>query len=614
MRNLVAEQEGFVSSGSSYFSSLLWTFTNFIRRHRGLYHFVSNLRLVKRNGIKEAVRKAGGGKHKQPSALEAHLFLTRQERSNQENMVFTKKLKISILTPLYNTPEQSLREMADSVLAQTYGNWELCLADGSDQDHERIRKICESYAQKDKRIKYRKLDKDLGVSGNSNKAIEMSSGDYLGLLDQEDVLHPSALYEVMKVICGEDADFIYSDDAGFAVNHGVTLKHHKPDYAIDTLCSHNYISHFTVFDRKLTKKAGAFRSEFDGSQDYDLIFRYTDIASKICHIPKLLYFARNHENTPNENPAGKNVIREYLKEHGIPARVEDKNGLPGFYRVIYDLTEKPLVSLIIPNKNNTSLLRNCISSILEKTSYKNYEIIVVENNSTEKATFAYYEELKEFTNIRVIHWEGKGFNYSEICNFGAGYAKGQQLVFLNNDVFLITPDWIEEMLMYSQRGDVGGVGIKLYFLNGSIQHAGVVLGVGEIASHIYYGAPRGAAGYMGKLQIAQDMSAVTAACMMVRKSVFDEVGQFSPEFYYSFNDVDLCIRIRKAGYLIVWTPYAEAYHLESKSRGYNTTQAKRCILTQETALFKARWQTELAAGDPFYNCNFSLDRTDYSLK
>jgi glycosyltransferase involved in cell wall biosynthesis len=332
-------------------------------------------------------------------------------------MVFSKQIKISIITPLFNTPEKYLKELIDSVLDQTYSNWELCLADGSD--------IGINYAQKDSRIKYRKLDNNPGISGILNKAIEMSSGDFIGIMGHNDLLHPSALYEIMKGICQDNADFIYTDEAVFSNNRSITLKHHKPAYAADTLRSYNYINHFTIFDRKLMEQAGAFRTEFEGSHEYDLILRYTDIAKKKYHIPKILYFSRDitNNNGSSVSPAAEKAIKEHLEKHSISAHVKSKMGLPGFYRISYELTEKPLVSIIIPNKDNPILLQNCLSSIIEKTIYDNYEIIIVENNSTKKAVFKFYEKLKVYKNIKVVNWEGKGFNYSEICNYGARYAK-----------------------------------------------------------------------------------------------------------------------------------------------------------------------------------------------
>ena len=597
---------------------VLWKPMNFIRSHGGLYHFAKNLRSIKRNGIKGLFKLVSADKKKRLSSLESEILLTETEKLAQESEIFPKQVKISIITPLINTPEQSLMEMIGSVKAQTYGNWELCLADASDGGHKTEELINESRVQ-DARIRYRKLDRDLGPSLNLNKALEMASGEYIGILDQHDILHPSALYEVMKAVCYKGADFIYTDEAVFSGKRIVTLKYHKSDYAVDTLRSCNYISHFIVFDRKFIEQAGAFRGEFDGSQDYDLILRYTDIASKICHIPRLLYFQRSREKSgaPEKTPAvsaAENAIREHLEKRGIAARVENRAEFPGLYRVRYELTERPMVSIIIPNKDKVSLLRDCISSIIEKTTYDNYEIIIVENNSTKDVTFAYYEELKRLKNVHVVYWEGKGFNYSEVNNLGAQHARGKQLVFLNNDIKIITPDWIEEMLMYSQRRDVGVVGIKMYFLNGAIQHAGVIMGLGVVAGHIFLGAPRDALGYMARLQIVQNMSAVTAACIMIKRSVFEEAGLFDPEFHDSFNDLDLCLKVRKAGYLVVWTPYAEAYHVESKSRGYNTTFKRLALSAHEAALFKERWEKELAMGDPYYNCNLTLDRADCAIK
>ena len=606
-----------------YFKGIIWLFLSIIRRNRGLYLFARGIIFLKRNGIRATVEKIHAYIQKQIrkrfSSLERELFLDKNDRLSQKNTIFSRQIKLSIIAPLYNTQEEHLVKMIESVIAQTYGNWELCMTDGSDEGHEHVRAVSEYYAQNDSRIKYVKLEKNLGISHASNKAIEMSCGEYIGLLEHDDALHPSALYEVMSVICSKGADFIYTDEAAFSSNGKITLEHHKPDYAVDTLCSHNYISRFTVFSRALMDKAGKFRNEFDGSQDYDLILRYTSIASKICHISKILYFHRNRARSDvnkkmNVLSAAEYAITDHLNRRGISAHVESKLGFPGYYRIIYELTEKPLVSIIIPNKNNAPLLRKCISSIREKTTYENYEIIIVENNSKDNNVFTLYKELERYSNIHVIRWNKEGFNYSEICNMGARSAAGRHLLFLNNDIEIITPNWIEEMLMYSQRGDVGAVGIKLYFSNRTIQHAGVVLGVKGTAGHIYYGAPNNYAGYMGKLHIAQNISAVTAACMMVRRRVFEEVGFFEPEFHASYNDVDLCLKIRKAGYLVVWTPYAEAYHLESRSRGYNITSDKKRKLIREMDLFKTKWKKDIADGDPYYNRNFSLEHASYTIK
>jgi GT2 family glycosyltransferase len=371
----------------------------------------------------------------------------------------------------------------------------------------------------------------------------------------------------------------------------------------------------------LLDKAGNFKSEFDGSQDYDLTLRYTDAASKIVHIPKILYFWRIHKNSVASDignklyaiTAGQNAVREHLLKHGISAQIEGAVPNSGFNRIVYDLTGQPLVSIIIANKDNISFLQGCISSIIKKTNYNKYEIIIIENNSTEKNTFAYYKELEKQKNIRVVYWEEKGFNYSQINNYGVKNADGQHIIFLNNDVEIITPNWIEEMLMYSQRSDVGAVGIKLYFPNNTIKHAGVILGLFGLAGHIYLGASRDAVGYMARLKVTQNMSAVTAVCMMVKKTVFEEAGFFEPEFYASFGDIDLCLKIKHKGYLNVWTPFAEAYHHESKTRGYPDTPEKQREFAGEVEKFNTKWKKYLAAGDPYYNCNFSLNKVDYSL-
>jgi len=594
---LTAERDGLINS-------LSWRITRPLRLLKKILLYI-----FKRKQIREPI-----------PFFEKNTFLTQHEMLSQKNTVFHKKIKISIITPLYNTPEQFLKEMIQSVKNQTYSNWELCLADGSDNKHKNVKHICKNFIRYDKRIKYKKLNKNLGISENSNKAIEMSCGEYIGLLDHDDVLHPSALFEVMKAICYDNADFIYTDETTF-INRldNIVWKHHKPDFAIDTLRSCNYICHFSVFSRKLMEQAGNFRSEFDGSQDYDLILRYTDMASKIYHIPKVLYFWRNNENSVLSDInnkeyavlAAKKAIEENLNKHGITAQIESTKKYSSFYRIKYNLIEKPLVSIIISNKSSVSLLQNCLSSIIEKTTFDNYEIIIIENKSTEEATFKYYENLKRRTNIHIVILEEKEVNDSKLINFGVQHAKGKHLLFLNNNVEIITPNWIEEMLMYSQRSDVGAVGMKLYFSDNTIQHAGIILGIGEIAGYIFQNVPRDTVGYMARTHIVQNMSAVTADCMMVRRSVFEEVGCFSPEFYDSLNDIDLCLKIRQAGYLIVWTPYAEAYNKKAKQNDYSKESEDE--YAKNISLFKTKWEKELAAGDPYYNCNFCLDKTDYII-
>lgn len=551
-------------------------------------------------------------------------MISEEEAELQKAAVFPKEVKFSILVPLYNTPVNYLKEMIESVLAQTYGGFELCLADGSDGEHVEVETACLKYADADKRIVYKKLKENKGIAENTNECIDMASGDFLALLDHDDMLHPCALYEMMKVICEKDADFIYTDEAAFEngdITDIVTL-HFKPDFAPDNLLANNYICHFLAFDARLVNKVGHFR-QYDGSQDHDMVLRLTSVAKNICHIPKVLYYWRSHPASvafdisakPYAIEAGKKVVKNFLESEGIEAEVESTKVFPAIYKINYELKTKPLVSILIPNKDHVKDLERCIKSIREKSTYKNYEIIVIENNSVDEITFDYYKYIDILENVRVV-WYGHKFNYSAINNFGSKYAKGEYLILLNNDTEVITPDWIEQMLMYGQRADVGAVGAKLYYGDGTIQHAGIVIGLGahRAAGHIHYGLPHDSRGYMGKLNYVQDVSAVTGACLMVRKSLFDELLGLDEEFSVAFNDVDFCLRIREKGYMNIFTPDAELYHYESKSRGFEDTEEKRSRFENEAELFRARWADLIRKGDPYYNVNLTLNRADYTVK
>lgn len=553
--------------------------------------------------------------------LKGRNLINEKELAMQRQQGFPRQIKFSILVPLYNTPEDFLKEMIESVQAQTYSDWELCLADGSDAAHPQVERIVMQFQQRDNRIKYRKLEKNFGISGNTNACIEMATGDYIALFDHDDLLHPSVLYENMKAICEQGADFIYTDELTFqGTTKNITVAHFKPDFAIDNLRSYNYICHFTVFQKSLLEKVGLFRSECDGSQDFDMVLRLTEQAQKIVHIPKPLYFWRSHAQSvassvgakPYVIQAAKKAIGDHLKRVGLDGEVLDSIQ-PTIYRLKYAIKGEPLVSILIPNKDHVSDLRKCIVSIQEKSSYPNYEIIVIENNSVEEKTFQYYQILERKPNIRVVQWNGK-FNYSAINNFGYTFAKGDYILLLNNDTEVISSDWIQEMLMYAQRSDVGAVGAKLYYPDGTIQHGGVVLGVGGVAAHLHCNRRREDLGYMGRLVFVQDLSAVTAACMMIPRKVWEETGGLDESFEVAFNDVDLCMRIRQKGYLIVFTPYAELYHYESKSRGYEDTPEKRARFVGEVERFQARWAKELEAGDPYYNPNFSPNDANFTIR
>lgn len=594
-----------------------------LKKNRYTYLFCKGLKCLKQNGVVYTWNKVKGWRKYRLNFQNAlQPLYSEADLEAQKHYNFSKNIKFSILVPLYNTPERFLREMIESVQAQTYGNWELCMADGSDENHKDVEKICKLYVKKDKRVKYRKLEKNYGISGNTNACIEMATGEYIGLFDHDDILHPAALYENMKVICGQKADFIYTDENTFHNKpEDAYCPHFKPDYAPDTLRTNNYICHFTVFKRSLLDIVGEFRSCCDGSQDYDMVLRLTEQAKKIVHIPKILYYWRAHHGSVATDVAAKPYVIEAahkaLSDHLERIHLEGKvldTSVPSMYRIKYMLKEESLVSIIIPNKDHVDDLKKCIDSIITTTTYENYEIIVVENNSTKERTWEYYQKIKALSNVKVVIWDEKHFNYSAINNYGAQFVQGKYIVLLNNDTEIISGDWLQEMLMFVQRNDVGAVGAKLYYPDDTIQHAGLGIGLLTLAGHYHRNFPRNHPGYMGRLIYAHNVSAVTAACMMIPQSVWNEMNGLDESFEVAFNDVDLCMRIRKAGYLIVWTPYAELYHYESKSRGLDDTPEKQKRFEGEVKRFQERWAKELQAGDPYYNPNFTLDREDFSLK
>ena len=553
-------------------------------------------------------------------------FPSEEERRAQEETAFPRMVKISILVPLWNTPEDFLREMLDSVKRQTYANWELCLADGSDEKHDYVGQICREEADRDRRIVYRKLEKNEGIAGNTNECCKMATGEYIGLFDHDDILHPSALYEYVKVINEKGADYLYCDEATFKngdIDQMITM-HFKPDYAIDTLRANNYICHFSVFSRQLLDGTELFRPQFDGSQDHDMILRLTDRAKRIVHVPKLLYYWRSHAGSTaadiNAKPyaveSARGAVADHLRKHGFSRfTITSTRAFDTIFKITYEILGQPKISIVIPNKDHVEDLRRCITSIVEKSTWDNYEILVVENNSSAREIFSYYEEISNNPRIRVLTCEGE-FNYSRVNNFGVSQAEGEYVLLLNNDTQVITVNWMEELLMYAQRPDVGAVGGKLYYEDKTIQHAGVVIGLGahRTAGHVHYRQKRENLGYMGRLCYAQNLTAVTGACLMVRKSVYEEVGGLDEAFAVSLNDVDFCLKLRAAGYLNVFTPFAELYHFESVSRGRDDEGERAARYDREAARFREKWKAELEAGDPYFNPNFSLDKPDFSLR
>lgn len=538
--------------------------------------------------------------------------------AEQAKSEFPYMPKISVVVPTYNTPKHFLTEMIESVVSQSYQNWELCIADGA-STNENTLKILKEYQEKDQRIKVEFLEENLMISGNTNIALSLATGDYIGLFDHDDLLTKDALYEIAKAINkNNNPDLLYTDEDKVDENNAIFFGHHfKPDWSPDTLRGGNYICHFFVFKAEMLDKVGGFRSEFDGSQDHDLIFRMTEVANHIVHIPKVLYHWRVHQNSVAAIPetklyayeAGLNAVRSHLERVGMEADVEHGAKL-GLFRIRYKIKNNPKVSIVIPNKDGKECLQLCIDSIFEKSTYSNYEIIVVENNSTTAEVFDYYTEIEKM-GVKVVSWEGGYFNYSAINNYGAKFATGEQLILLNNDVEIITPNWIEEMLMYSQREDVGIVGAMLYYPDDTIQHAGVILGLGGVAGHSHKNYARGDHGYVMWLDNVRNVSAVTAACLMVKKEVFDEVEGLDELFEVAFNDVDFCLKVRKLNKLIVWTPFAELYHHESKSRGTEDTAEKIARFNREVNRMQSKWKNSLK--DPYYNQNLTLSREDFTL-
>lgn len=577
-------------------------------KHYGLKEFM--VRLQERIEPEEVPYGPWYEKHKR----------TEQELKKQSERKFKENVLISIAVPVYHTGEVFLREMIDSVVAQSYSNWELCIANAGPDD-ERVNEILREYAAKDARIHVQSLEKNEGIGKNTNRAFEMANGQYVALLDHDDLLTPDALFEVACAIEKSHPDMIYSDEDKIKGNEKEHIQpHFKPDFNIDLLRANNYICHLLVIRKALIDKVGGFREGFDGAQDHDFIFRCSDNAEGIVHIPRILYHWRTHQASTADNPASKlyayeagmRAVKENLERNGEIAEVTQSKDY-GFYKVIYKVKEKSLVSIIIPNKDNRDILKKCIDSILQKSTYDNYEIIVVENNSTEPETFEYYKEIEKDSRIRVIKWE-QGFNFSAINNFAVRHASGEYIIFLNNDIEVKTSSWIEGMLGNAQRKDVGVVGCRLIYPDNTIQHAGVVIGIGGIAANIFTNLPTARSGYMHRASTQVDYSAVTAACMMISKSLFEKIGGFEEKLTVAFNDIDLCLRVREENYLVVYDAYVEMIHYESKTRGSEDTEEKVRRFQSEIEYMRTRWIDILKNGDPYYNPNLTLSKWNFSLR
>lgn len=546
--------------------------------------------------------------------------VTPEKLAKQREKRWREPVVISIIVPVYKTPEVFLRQLILSVREQSYPYWELCFADGGEEERH-TEEIIREYQRKDKRIRYQRLEKNMGISENTNAAIRMATGEYVALLDHDDLLEADALYEIAKEIRKKKVDILYTDEDKITADGKEYFQpHFKPDFSLDLLRSNNYICHLFVARREIAQRVGGLRKEFDGAQDYDFIFQCVENSERIGHVPKVLYHWRTHRESTADNPAsklyafeaGKRAIEQHLKRVGVEAEVFHTKDY-GFYRVKYRQKGDPLVSILIPNKDQLATLKKCLESIWKLSTYRNIEILIVENNSEKKETFQYYKEIDGKKKVRVLYFEG-AFNYSKINNYGVAHAKGEYVICLNNDMEVITPDWIEELLSHCQRKEVGVVGARLYYPDHTIQHAGIVIGMGGIAGSMFVGMDGRRSGYLHKAAIQQDMSAVTAACMMVKKHVFQEVNGFEEKLAVAFNDVDFCLKVREKGYLIVYDPYVELYHDESKTRGAEDTKEKVRRFQGEIEYMRTRWMNLLKQGDPYYNPNLSLKKWDYSIR
>ena len=619
---------------NSTFWKLTWPMRYAVSKSRQIWHtfplfvFLHDLRAMGVEGVREQARARREYAVLFPSkTLRADRFapveLLVKQASHQPGGEAGPK--ISIVVPLYNTPLNFLEELLDSVVNQTYRNWELCCVDAG-QDTA-VGQHVQARAKADPRIRYQKLTENEGIAGNTNHGFELATGDYIALLDHDDILHPCALWYTAQAIVEQGADFVYTDEATFEGKvENVVLYHFKPDFMLDNLRSNNYICHLTTFSKVLMEQAGGGeRAEYNGSQDYDLFLRLTEKAQKIAHIPHALYYWRSSPNSTASDisaktyciDAGIAALKAHYARCGIA--VDDVAlipGTPGYYKTDYTIEHPGRVSILIPTCDHIRDLELCVDSIYARTTYPDFELILIENNSKQPETFRAYERMQKEhpDNLKVVTWEGKGFNYSALNNFGEQYATGEYLLLLNNDTEVITPNWLEEMVMYAQQKRVGCVGAKLLYPDDTIQHAGIGFGIGGVAGHLHKYFPAASDGYMGRLNYVQDVYGDTAACLLIRREIYDEMNGLDESYAVAFNDVDFCVRVREAGYTNVFTPFAQLYHYESKSRGTEDNPEKQKRFQGEVLRFQARWGDLLAAGDPCTNPNFDIQREDFTLK
>lgn len=530
--------------------------------------------------------------------------------------------RFSILLPAYNTDARWLQACVESVLAQTYQNWELCIADDASPSPA-VWELVQSLVARDSRIKAVRRDQNGHIAAASNSALGLATGDYIALLDHDDALHPLALqWCAVELERHPRWRMLFTDEDKIDESGRRSDPYFKSDWNPDLFLSQNCVCHLGVYEHGLIREIGGFRTGFDGAQDWDLALRATELleVDQVGHIPKVLYHWRMIEGSTALAPGEKSyahlaamrAIQDHFDRTATPARVVEMPGYSGYYRIAHAIPDpEPRVSLLIPTRDRVDLLSQCVDSILDRTSYGNYEIVILDNGSVEAATLRYFESVSQRPNVRVLAFDAP-FNYSRINNFGAANTRGEIIGLLNNDIEVISSDWLTEMVGHAGRPEIGVVGAMLYYPHDTIQHAGVILGIGGVAGHCYVGMPRGYPGDKHRAGLAQNLSAVTAACALVRRDVFEQVGGLDESLVVAFNDVDFCIRVREAGYRNLWTPFAEMYHHESASRGYENTPEKIARFQREESFMKNRWGA-LLEQDPYYNVNFSLVNAPFTL-
>ena len=615
---------------NSVASSTLWKLTKPLRllldlikwpfRKRILHKTVKFFKYARKHGLKAAIRRVRQRVAERSQTNNITHTITAAEKKHQTSFKFNKDVKFSILVPLYNTPLNFLEEMIGSVQEQTYANWELCLADGSDEAHAEVGRTCIRLAKHDYRIKYKKLEENKGISINTNACIEMATGDYIALFDHDDILHPSALYEMMHAICNEGADYVYTDEVTFESPNITKMisVHYKPDFAPDNLRANNYICHFSAFSKEILEKSGMFRSEFDGSQDHDLILRLTSNAKKIVHIPKVLYFWRSHPASVAMDinsktyaiEAGKGAVRTFIESSGMKATVESTKVFPAMYRVSYEMKQQPKVSIVLTSCRGEKQLVRSVESIRSRTTYPDYEIIYALGASQSKLSEALDGMLAGGVLTSVVKQDTD--EIPKLFNAAASASSGEYLLFLEGGVDIVSNGWIEELLMYAQRDDVAIAAGTLYYPDNTIRHAGYVVGNGKngVATRIFHKIHNTSVGYMGRLWYAQNLSAVSCEMMLIKKAIFNELSGFDTNYREFYYDIDLCLRARQLDKLIVWTPYAAAYALDAVR--FKSREDVKKIAMSDLKRIDGAWGDVLQSPDPYYNKNFSKERADFS--